>query len=110
MDEDQLTLFLESENDVFVPNIFSPDGDGVNDELIVFGGSGVESISSFIIYDRWGNVIFVAKDFHPNDEGSSWDGRFKDERLNPGVFAYRLIVRLKDGTSESRFGDITSIR
>ena len=109
-DQDQLTLFVERENDVYVPNIFSPNGDGVNDELVVYGGEGVEEIASFIVFDRWGNVVFSAEHFQVNDVTSAWDGGFKGQRLNPGVFAYKMIVKFKDGTSDVVYGDVTLLR
>jgi gliding motility-associated-like protein len=110
MDEDHLTLFVERENEVFVPNIFSPNDDGVNDELVVYGGEGVEEIVSFIVFDRWGNVVFSAEHFQVNDVTRSWDGKFKGQKLNPSVFAYRMIVKFKDGVSDVVYGDVTLVR
>ena len=105
-DEDEMTLFLERNDDIFIPNIFTPNGDGVNDEIVISSGRDVERIISFLIYDRWGNVVFEGKDFTPGDETIAWDGTFRDEGVNPGVFAYRVIVELEDGESVVR-GDIT---
>ena len=109
-DEDEMTLFLERNDDLFIPNIFTPNGDGVNDEIVISGGRDVERIISFLIYDRWGNVVFEGKDFAPGDETIAWDGTFRDEGVNPGVFAYRVIVELEGGDSVVRYGDITLIR
>jgi gliding motility-associated-like protein len=109
-DEDEMTLFIERNNDIFIPNIFTPNGDGINDEIVISGGRDVERIISFLIYDRWGNVVFEGNDFSPNDSSISWDGTFENERMNPGVFAYRIIIDLAGGQQTIVFGDITLIR
>lgn len=110
MDEDAMTLFLENNIDIYIPNIFSPNGDNVNDRLIINTGSGIKEISSMIIFDRWGNVVFSAEHFQASDILSSWDGRFKGNELNPGVFAYRIIMQFQDGRQEIQYGDITVVR
>jgi gliding motility-associated-like protein len=109
-DEDAMTLFVDTENDIYVPNIFSPYGDNVNDRLLISAGKDVERISLFIVYDRWGDLVFEAKDFFPGDASVAWDGRLNGRFLNPGVFAYRMLVEFKDGGSEIRYGDVTLIR
>ena len=99
-----------SNDTFFVPNIFSPNGDNINDRLIINAGDNVQEITSMIIFDRWGNIVFSAERFQTNDISNSWDGRFKGRELNPGVFAYRMIVEFEDGRSEIRYGDITLVR
>ncbi len=110
MDEDALTLFLEKNTEVFVPNIFSPNGDGINDRLIISAGSDVEEISSLVIFDRWGNNVFAAEHFQANDPNYGWDGTLKGRALNSAVFAYKLVAILKDGSQQVRVGDITLVR
>jgi gliding motility-associated-like protein len=109
-DEDEMTLFLERNHDIFIPNIFTPNGDGINDEIMISGGRDVKRIISFLIYDRWGNVVFEGKDFVPGNETIAWDGTFRNEGVNPGVFAYRVIVEFEDGRQAVVFGDITLMR
>ncbi len=109
-DEDALTLFLEKHTEVFIPNIFSPNGDGINDRLIISAGSDVEEISSLVIFDRWGNNVFEANHFLPNDLNSAWDGTSKGKPLNSGVFAFKLVAVFKDGSQQIRVGDITLVR
>src|SRR5688500_9339125 len=98
-DEDALTLFVENDNDVYVPNIFSPDGDGINDVMVISGGSSVEQILEFVVFDRWGNVVFFDQHFNPNDPARAWDGTMNGKQLNPGVFVYKMIIKYVDGTS-----------
>ncbi|HUR30366.1 MAG TPA: gliding motility-associated C-terminal domain-containing protein, partial [Saprospiraceae bacterium] len=109
-DEDSITLFVEKNVDIYIPNIFSPNGDNVNDKLVISAGSDVEEISSFIIYDRWGNMVFAVNDFLSDDLNSAWDGKVKGKQVNPGVFVYKIIVNFKDGRSEIRYGDVTLVR
>ena len=82
----------------------------MNDRLVISAGDYVERISSFIIYDRWGNMVFAANDFLPGDLNNSWDGKVKGKLVNPGVFAYKMIVEFKDGRGEILYGDITLVR
>jgi gliding motility-associated-like protein len=110
MDEDAMTLFLENDYDIYVPNIFSPNGDGVNDVLVISAGNSVEQILEFTVFDRWGNVVYVDDHFEANDVGHAWDGMRKQKKLNHGVFAYKLIVQFSDGTQDVVYGDITLMR
>jgi len=109
-DEDKLILFLERNIDIYVPNIFSPNGDNINDRLLISAGEDVEEISSLIIYNRWGNMVFSAGHFPANDPNYAWDGTMKSRTLNTAVFAYKLIAVFKDGRSEVRYGDVTLIK
>ncbi len=62
---------------VFIPNAFSPDGDGVNDILMV-RGKGIGQVRSFRIFSRWGELVFEKTNFQPNDPALfGWDGRVK---------------------------------
>ncbi|MEP6793273.1 MAG: gliding motility-associated C-terminal domain-containing protein, partial [Saprospiraceae bacterium] len=109
-DEDALTIFLERNTDIYVPNIFSPNGDNINDKLIISAGSDVEEISSFIIFDRWGNMVFSQDHFQANDPNNAWDGRLNGRPLNAAVFAYKLIAKIKDGSQFIKTGDVTLLR
>jgi len=109
-DRDSLTVFVTTDYKVYVPNIFSPNGDGINDVLMISSDDGVEEISILNIYDRWGNLVFGAEHFQAGDPSISWDGKMKGEAMNPGVFTYRMIVGFRDGHSEVRYGDVTLVR
>ncbi len=66
---------------IFVPNAFSPNGDGENDILRVRGSFVDEML--FRVYDRWGQLIFESR-----DQEIGWDGTFKGKLLNPAVYVY----------------------
>ena len=94
----------------YIPNIFSPDGDGINDIMFVQTNSGIMEVTIFRIIDRWGNMVFEDRLFAPNDPAHGWDGTFKKKPLNPGVFLYLIEMKTTDGEVVRRSGDITLIR
>ena len=109
-DLDSMIVFVERNIDIYVPNVFSPNGDGINDRLLISAGAYVEEIESFTIFDRWGNMIYLNEHFQPNDPGEAWDGKHKGVTLNPAVYAYKMVARFGDGKTEIRYGDVTLMR
>ena len=107
---DALSVYVDKRTDIYVPNAFSPTGDGVNERVTVYAGDAVTRVVEFEIFDRWGEKVFSNKDFLPNDEDMGWDGRFRGERMQPGVFVYRAAVELIDGSVLQFSGDITLVR
>jgi len=88
---------------IFVPNIFSPNDDGVNDILYVYG-KDIKTIR-FLIYNRWGLLVFETDDI-----SHGWNGTFQGKKHNPGVFVYLLEAELQNGQKISKSGDITLIK
>lgn len=88
---------------VFVPNVFSPNGDGFNDVLRV-RGKGIENLQ-FIVFNRWGEKVFET-----NDVNSGWDGTFKGEPMNLAVFVYVLKGKYKNGKLIDERGNVTLMR
>lgn len=88
---------------VYVPGAFSPNGDGRNDVLHV-KGEGVVWIQ-FEIYNRWGNKVFES-----NDLSMGWDGTYKGQMQNTGVFVYILEAEFENGERIKKSGDITLLR
>lgn len=86
-----------------LPSAFSPNGDGNNDMLFVYGGQIVRI--SLSIYDRWGELIFETKS---KDKG--WDGTYKGKEASSGVYVYKLEVVYADKEKETKSGNITLIR
>lgn len=110
MAEDQLTIFVNVIRPVYIPNVFSPNGDGINDFFTVYGGPAVSSILKLRVYDRWGELVFDGQNFPPNDEPSGWDGTFKGKPMNSAVFAYYAEVEFIDGVVILYEGDVTLLR
>ncbi|MGZ3859645.1 MAG: PKD domain-containing protein [Flavisolibacter sp.] len=76
---------------VFVPNTFSPNGDGSNDVFYV-RGRGLERVKSLRVFNRWGEVVFEKSNFPVNDPLYGWDGRYKGNKPHPDVYVYQLEV------------------
>lgn len=86
----QIVIICKNAN-VFVPNTFSPNGDGSNDVFYV-RGRGLERVKSLRIFNRWGQVVFEAQNFPVNDSAYGWDGKFNGHKPEPGVYVYQLEV------------------
>ncbi len=102
-----LPVEILPEMKVFVPNIFTPDGDGFNDLVTVYANKNVVRVNEFIIYDRWGEVVFRGLDFFPNDENFGWDGRFKGRMADINVYSYFAEVEDDFGRVQKHTGTIT---
>ena len=109
-DEDQLNLRVDIDVNVYIPNVFTPNGDGTNDHVTVFADDRVRRVVFLEIFDRWGNMVFRAADFLPNDPILGWDGSFRNNPMNPAVFAYVASVELINGVHLPFKGDITLLR
>ena len=109
-DKDSVNVILSKGHEIYVPNVFSPNGDGIYDLLSINARHGVKEISSFLIFDRWGNLVFEIDHVQPDDPAVLWDGRFNGEVLNSGVFTFKMDVKFKDGSGEVRYGNITLLR
>lgn len=107
---DWITLTVNTENLFFVPNAFSPNGDGNNDQFVIFSGSAVQNVRSLRIFDRWGNLVFSRLNFPPNDPAFGWDGVFEGRALNPAVFVVVAELELYNGRVEVFKGDLTLVR
>ncbi len=108
--KDELLVQVRKYRDVFIPNAFSPNGDGHNDMFFINAGQEVLRINHFRIYNRWGEIVFELSDFFANAPELGWDGRFNGEFLNPGVFVYHAEVLYLDGRVELLKGDVTLMR
>ncbi len=86
-----------------MPDIFSPNGDGLNDVLYARAKS-VEKFT-FLIYDRWGEKVFET-----TDTSMGWDGRYKNKPAELGVYVWYLQVSMTDGTTQNQKGDVTLVR
>ena len=93
---------------VFIPNAFTPDGDGLNDILMI-RGRGV-TIKSFRIFNRWGEIVFEKENFYPDDPKFGWDGRVKGIPATPDVFVYTCEVFCDNGIPFTYKGNITILK
>ena len=104
-------LFVRKNVDIYVPNAFSPNGDGTNDRLLVYAGrTGIAKINAFRIFSRWGESVFEQYNFPPNDPQFGWNGKHKEQPMDPAVFVWMAEVELVDGSKRLLKGDVTLIR
>ena len=100
---DSMTVFVEiTEGELFIPNMFSPNGDGLNDEFLVHGS--IQSMQ-MIIYNRWGQKVFET-----GNQLTGWDGTFEGKPLAAAVFVYYLKVVHLNSKEETRQGNVTLVR
>ena len=107
---DQITLTVDRNREVFIPNVFSPNDDGINDLFMIFGGKEIVEIPLLAIFDRWGGQIYENTTLTPNDESRGWDGTYRGEPLNTGVYTYFAEILFADGQIEILRGTIALIR
>jgi gliding motility-associated-like protein len=88
---------------IFVPNTFTPNGDGLNE---TFGAKG-EGIGWYDmqIYDRWGNLVF-----HTSNPNQQWDGTYNKEKAPEGAYVYKIFARGIYEGAESIDGTVTLLR
>jgi gliding motility-associated-like protein len=105
------TIFINSmckSAQVFIPNAFTPDGDGLNDVAMI-RGSGV-TIKSFRIFNRWGELVFEKENFYPNELKYGWDGKVRGVPATPDVFVYTAEVFCDNGIPFTYKGNITLLK
>ena len=88
-----------------VPNVFTPNGDGINDILKVKPGLGIAEVSTFKIFNRWGEIVFEA-----DAASSAWDGTQSGKELDPGVYVYYMELICTDDSRSIRKGNITLLK
>jgi|GEM_PF-2080706 len=102
-DSDQVSITIDETVNLFIPNVFSPNGDGNND-IFFIRGNGIQEIN-LAVFSRWGEKVFESTDLK-----SGWDGFYKGEKMNPGVFVYYLTATMVTGEVINKHGNITLIK
>jgi gliding motility-associated-like protein len=104
-DEIRWFLYLISDNNVFVPTIFTPNRDGINDIFRIYDNDNVVKIEAMEIFNRWGDRVFEL--YQTEDiEMAGWDGTYRNQLLNPDVFVYQIRVLMSDGSTQLLKGEI----
>ena len=106
-----LYLVIEDNIEIYAPNVIHP-GSGIatNHYFHLITSGEIDQIQELKIYDRWGELVWEKTQFQANIPELGWDGTFKSEMVNPGVFVWAAIVRLKDGREIKATGDFTVLR
>jgi gliding motility-associated-like protein len=96
-------------SEIFIPNAFSPDGDGINDILFV-QGTGIKLIKSFRIYSRWGELVFSKTNFLPGDKSNGWDGKIRGKAAAQDVFVYICEAICEKGIPATFKGNVAVLK
>jgi len=94
---------------MFIPNIFTPNDDGINDFMEPFVKNENETeIELFQIFDRWGNLLYKS-----NGSTMKWDGKYHGKTVNPGVYVWNIRAKVNachNVQEVFKFGDVTLLR
>lgn len=110
LSRDKVSVFVICNGgNVFIPNTFSPDGNGVND-IFYPRGTGLYRIKNMKIFNRWGELMFERNSFLANDANAGWDGTFKGQKLNADVFVYTIDIICDNNAVLTYTGNVALVR
>ncbi len=104
VDDDTVWVFVDDKPHVYLPNAFSPNGDGINDLLKIIY-SGVFDLDDFRIYNRWGEMVY-----RTNDVKKGWNGLYKGEASPVGVYVYYIGGHGYRNQKVSLRGNVTLVK
>lgn len=112
---DSVLVVVNIVRPVYIPNVFSPNYDNVNDFFYIQGSNAAAGMEFLRIFDRWGALIFEnggsTEGLIPlNEPQEGWDGTYRGEPVNPGVFTYMAGIRFLDNMTLTYSGTITVLR
>lgn len=108
--EGTVTVFVEETLPVYIPNAFSPNGDGENDRFKVFTGPGVDKILAVRVFSRWGGQMYEELEIDPLRQNFGWNGQIRGRPASTGVYIYSVDVLFEDGTRKNFSGDVSLLR
>ncbi|MBK7148350.1 MAG: gliding motility-associated C-terminal domain-containing protein [Bacteroidetes bacterium] len=97
------TVFVAGYPPVFIPNAFTPNGDGNNDVFMIYGES-IKDVG-LMVFDRWGEKVFESA-----TQFEGWDGTFAGKQLNPAVYVYVAGITYLDGKKMEKKGTVTLLK
>jgi gliding motility-associated-like protein len=101
--QDSITLGVTQHIQAFIPNAFTPNGDGNNNYFQVYG-VGIKFVT-MKIFNRWGEKVYESENMM-----QGWDGTFKGQPQDMGVFVYEAQITYLSNLTEFRKGSVTLIR
>ena len=96
-------------SNIFIPNTFSPNGDGSND-VFYPRGTGLFTIKQARIFNRWGEEVFARYSFKANDANLGWDGTFKGQKMSTDVYVYMIEIQCDNNSTLTYKGNIALIK
>lgn len=107
---DQLEVFVQKVERVYIPTAFSPNGDGANDKFYISAGQEVKEVKNFYILNRWGTMVYSRSNFEANTPDAGWDGHFNGTLVQNGVYVYVAELEMADGEIIVVKGDVTVLK
>jgi len=104
---DTITKLVEISSGIsaYVPTGFSPNGDGLNDDFLPITNVTEDDEFQFLVFNKWGNVIFEAADYQ-----QGWDGTYQGKVAQNGIYVWSLIVVKGGGEIREMRGKLTLFR
>ncbi len=110
VDTFKITIDCDCGRFLFLPNSFTPNGDGQNDVFYPRASYAMKLIRNFRIYNRWGELLFERDNIQANDVQNAWDGSYKGNVPLPDVYIWVVEAVCENGSVVSKKGSVTVIR
>ncbi|MEM9526887.1 MAG: T9SS type B sorting domain-containing protein [Bacteroidota bacterium] len=107
---DRIDVDFENCRKIYLPNAFSPNGDGINDRWFPQDDGDVEVIHRLIIFSRWGEQLYEALELEPNRADLGWDGELNGRPMPPGVYVWAIDATYRDGVRGTMEGSLQLVR
>ena len=104
---DQLQVHVDQTKRIYVPTAFTPDGDGINDLLVLLGNTG--RVESFQVFDRWGNLVYSRSGYDLSDQNKGWDGKVGGSKARSGVYIWTASILFTDQVVQQLYGECALI-
>lgn len=109
--QESITIHVSCTNqdNLFIPNTFSPNADGMNDYFYP-RGKGLMNIKSLRIFNRWGSIVYQRFNFPANQQSYGWDGTYNGKSLQTDVYVFVVEITCESGQIISSKGNVTLLR
>jgi gliding motility-associated-like protein len=108
--EEEFRISINRPDKLPFPQIFSPNGDNINDRFYMPLTTGIQSIEYIKVYDSWGGLLYISNNAIPGDESFGWDGTVNGQNAEMAVYIVEALVTLLDGTQVTYLGGLTLMR
>jgi gliding motility-associated-like protein len=109
-EEHCVTLEVNQRTKLYIPNIFSPNNDNINDVFNINSNSEDVFIVQLMIFDRWGEMVYNQKGLNVGEESKFWDGTFNGKECETGVYVYIIEYLDEENVVRKIFGDLTLVK
>jgi gliding motility-associated-like protein len=111
MMDDKINIVVRKSRDIYIPNAFSPNSDGINDVFCPYAGFEVVAIKDLRVFNRWGGLIYEMNEtLPPGDPACGWDGSGKGKLMDTGTYLYSMNVEFIDGEVVLFAGEVNLMR